>query len=94
VLWIPAETLASLLERKGYQIKAKFHVKGDMENPQFSLQETFLTQMAFSFAQALGFPVKVIGEDDLQGTLKGGKGPMEELQSIEKLFKKKKERKK
>jgi hypothetical protein len=50
--------------------------------------------MAFSFAQALGFPVKVIGEEDLQGTLKGEKGLVEELQSIEKLFKKKKERKK
>jgi len=94
VLWIPAETLTSLLERKGNQIKAKFHVKGDMENRQFNLQEIFLTQMAFSFAQALGFPVKVIGEEDLQGTLKGEKGLVEELQSIEKLFKKKKERKK
>jgi hypothetical protein len=80
VFWIPAETLASLLERKGNQIKAKFHMKGDMANPQFNLQETFLTQIGFSFAQALGFPVKVIGE--------------EEFQSIERLFKKKKERKK
>jgi hypothetical protein len=80
VFWIPAETLASLLERKGNQIKAKFHLKGDMENPQFNLQEIFLTQVAFSFTQALGFPVKVIGQ--------------EEFQSIERLFKKKKERKK
>ncbi len=80
VFWIPAETLSSLLERKGNQIKAKFHMKGDMNNPQFNLQESFLTQIGFSFAQALGFPVKVIGE--------------EEFQLIEKLFKKKKERKK
>ncbi len=94
VFWIPAETLRSLLERKRNQIKAKFHLKGNMENPQFNLQETFLTQVGFSFAQALGFPVKVIGEEDLQGTLKGREGHMEELQSIEKLFKKKKERKK
>ena len=78
VFWIPAETLASLLERKGNQIKAKFHMKGDMANPQFNLQETFLTQIGFSFAQALGFPVKVIGE--------------EEFQSIERLFKKKRDR--
>jgi len=92
VLWIPAETLASLLERKGDQIKAKFHVKGDMENPRFNLQETFLTQMAFSFAQALGFPVKVIGEEGLQGTSGGEKGLFEELQLIREQFKKKKEK--
>jgi len=93
VLWIPAETLISLLEKKGHQIKAKFHVKGNVENPQFNLQETFLTQVAISFAQALGIPVKVLGEEVLQGTLKGEKGLVEELQSIERLFKKKKEKK-
>jgi hypothetical protein len=93
VFWIPAETVVSLLEKKGHQIKVQFHLKGDMENPQFHLRETFLTQVAISFAQALGIPVKVVGEEVLHGTLKGEKGLVEELQSIEKLFKKKKERK-
>ncbi len=89
VFWIPAETLAALLERKGNQIKAKFHLKGDTENPQFNLRETFLTQIAFSFAQALGLPIKVIGEEGLQGALGGEKGLLEEIQSIKKQFKKK-----
>jgi hypothetical protein len=93
VLWIPTETLVSLLEKKGHQVKVKFHVKGNMENPQFSLQETFLTQVAIAFAQALGIPIKVVGEEVLQGTLKGEKGLVEGLQSIEGLFKKKKEKK-
>ena len=93
VLWIPAETLVSLLEKKGHQIKVKFHVKGNMENPQFSLQETFLTQVAVAFAQALGIPIKVVGEEVLEGTLKGQKGLAEGLQSIEGLFQKKKEKK-
>ena len=93
VFWIPAETLVSLLEKKGHQIKAKFHVKGSVENPQFSLQETFLTQVAISLAQALGIPITVVGEEVLQGTLKGEKGLVEELQSMEGLFKKKKEKK-
>jgi hypothetical protein len=93
VLWIPADTLVSLLEKKGHQIKVKFHVKGNMENPQFNLQETFLTQVAISLAQALGIPIKVVGEEVLQGTLKGEKGIVEELQSIGELFKKKKEKK-
>ena len=94
VLWIPAETMVSLLEKKGHQIKVQFHLKGDIENPQFNVRETLLTQVAISFAQALGIPITVVGEEVLRGTLKGEKGLGEELQSIEKLFKKKKERKK
>ncbi len=93
VLWIPAETLVSLLEKKGHQIKAKFHVKGNVENPQFNLQEAFLTQVAISLAQTLGIPIQVVGEEVLQGTLKGEKGLVEELKSMERLFKKKKEKK-
>jgi hypothetical protein len=68
-------------------------VKGNMDNPQFKLQESFLTQVAISFAQALGIPIKVVGEEGLQGTLKGERGLVEGLQSIEGLFKKKKEKK-
>jgi hypothetical protein len=93
VFWIPAETLVSLLEKKGHQIKVKFHVKGNMENPQFNLQETFLTQVALSLAQALGIPIRVVGEEALQGTSKGEKGLVEELQSMEERFRKKKEKK-
>jgi hypothetical protein len=92
-LWIPAETLVSLLEKRGHRIKVKFHVKGNMDNPQFNLRETFLTQVAISFAQALGIPIKVVGEEVLRGTIKGEKGLVEGLQSIEGLFKKKKEKK-
>jgi hypothetical protein len=93
VLWIPAKTLVSLLEQKGHRIKVQFHVKGNMDNPQFNLQETFLAQVAISFAQALGIPIKVVGEEVLHGTLKGEKGLVEGLQSIEDLFKRKKEKK-
>jgi hypothetical protein len=94
VFWIPAETLVSLLEKKGNEIKAKFHVRGDMGNPRFSLQETFLTQVGISLAQALGIPIKVLGEGILEGTLEGEKGLVEGLQAIDKLFKKKREKKK
>ncbi len=93
VLWIPAKTLVSLLEKKGHQLKAKFRLKGNVDNPRFSLQETFLTQIAISLAQALGIPIQVIGEEVLQGTLGGEKGLAEELKSMERLFKKKKEKK-
>ena len=92
VLWIPAETLASLLRDKGNRIKVAFHVKGSMDDPQFSLQEAFLTRVALSLAETLGIPIKVVGETVLKGTGKGAEGLIESLRSIEKLFKRKKER--
>jgi hypothetical protein len=89
VFWIPAETWVSSLEKKGHRIKVQFHVRGDMENPQFNLQETFLTQVAISLAQALGMSIKVAGEEASPGASKGEKGLFEELQSMEERFKKK-----
>jgi len=89
VFWIPAETLASLLEKKGYQVKAPFHVKGNLGDPRFKLQDALLTRIAFSLIEALGLPVKIIGES-LPGDTGGG---TEGLKSIEELFKKKKEKK-
>ena len=89
VLWIPAKTLVSLLEKKEHHLKVQFHVKGNIDNPQFNLRETFLTQVAIHLAEALGIPIKVVGEEILQGTLKGEKGIVEELKSLEELFRKK-----
>jgi len=92
VFWIPAETLVSLLEKKRNQVKAPFHVKGNLGDPRFNLQETFLTQIAFSLSEALGFPIKSVG-GGVEGTGKGMKGLVEEIKSIEEMFKKKKEKK-
>ena len=89
VFWIPAETLVPLLEKKGNQVKVPFHVKGNLGDPQFNLQETFLTRIAFSLAEALGLPIKSVGESVSGDTEKGTEG----LKSIEELFKKKKEKK-
>jgi hypothetical protein len=92
VFWIPAETLSSLLKIKGNHVKVSFHVKGDLEDPHFNLQETFLTQVVFSLMEALGLPVKSVGEI-VGGTGKGVEGWMEGIKSIEEIFKKKKEKK-
>jgi hypothetical protein len=89
---IPAETLVPLLEQKKYRIKVPFHVKGNLADPQFNLQEAFLTRIAFSLAEALGLPIKSVGES-IGGTGKGTEGLVEGLKSIEELFKKKKEKK-
>jgi len=93
VLWIPAKALISLLKDKGNRIQIQFHVKGNMGDPQFSLQETFLTRVAVSLAGTLGIPIKVVGETIIGGAGKGAEGLIEGLKSIEKLFRKKKEEK-
>ena len=54
VFWVPAKTLISLLKRKENRIQVKFHVKGNMDDPQFSLREAILVRIAVSFAQAMG----------------------------------------
>jgi hypothetical protein len=77
------------LEQKKYQIKVPFHVKGNLGDPQFNLQEAFLTSIAFSLMEALGLPVKSMGESVSGDTGKEKEG----LKSIEDLFKKKKEKK-
>jgi hypothetical protein len=93
VLWIPAKILVSLLKNKGNRIQIQFHVKGDMDDPQFNLQETFLTRVAVSLAEALGIPIMVVGETMIGGTGKEAEGLIEGVRSIEKLFKRKKEEK-
>jgi len=92
VLWIPAKVLLSLLRDKGNRIQIQFHVKGNLDDPRFSLQETFLTRVAVSLAETLGIPIKVVGETIVEGAGKGIGGIVEGLKSIEKLFKKKKEK--
>jgi hypothetical protein len=90
VFWIPAEMLIPLLEKKKNEVRAPFHVKGNLANPKFSLQETLLTGIGFSFMEAMGFPVKGLAEGFFGEPEKG----MEGLKSLEELFRKKKERKK
>ena len=92
VLWIPANTLVSLLKQKGNRVSVKFRVKGSLDDPRFSIQEAFLTRVAVSLAVALGIPIKVVGETAIEGTGKGVEELVRGLQSIEGLFKKKKEK--
>ena len=92
VFWIPAKTLVSLLKNKGNRIKAQFHVKGNINDPKFDLQESVLTRLAFSFGEALGLPVKTLGETVLGSAGKGTEGLSEGLKSIGEMFMKEKKR--
>jgi hypothetical protein len=91
--YIPARTMVSLLKNRKNQIHVRFHVKGRMDDPQFNLREDFLTRVALSMAETLGLPIKVVGGEVLGGTVKGAKGLVDAVRSVEELFKPKKERK-
>jgi len=90
VFWIPAKMLISFLKNNENRISVKFQVQGNLDDPQFNLQETILTRIAVSMAETLGIPIKVVGETLMKGTGKGAEGLIEGLRSIEKLFKEKK----
>ncbi|MFB3886168.1 MAG: DUF748 domain-containing protein [Thermodesulfobacteriota bacterium] len=92
VFWIPAKTLVSLLKDRGDRIPVRFHVKGNVDDPEFNLREAFLTRVALSFAEVLGIPIKVVGKTILEGTGKGVEGLVEGFKSLENLFRKKKEK--
>jgi uncharacterized protein (DUF39 family) len=68
-------------------------MKGNLEDPKFNLQETLLTRIAISLLEAVGVPIKGVGEEIVEKTIKGEKGLVEELRDLERQFKKKKEKK-
>jgi hypothetical protein len=92
VFWIPAKMLVSFLKNNENRILIKFQVKGNLNDPQFNIQEALLTRIAVSLAETLGIPIKVVGETLIKGTGKGAEGLIEGLRSIEKLFKEKKQK--
>ena len=59
-----------------------------MNDPKFNLQENMLTQMAFSFGEALGLPVKSLGEMIIGGAGKESEGLSEGFKSMRELFRK------
>jgi len=93
VFYIPAKTVVSLLKDKGNRINVNFHVKGNLDDPRFSLQENIMRRIGISLAEALGVPIRIVGEEFLKGAFTGTKGLAEGLRSIEELFRPKKEKK-
>ena len=94
VFWIPSKTLITLLKKRGDRLKIQFHIKGNLDDPKFNLQETILTKIAISFLEAFGIPIKWVGEEFLEGMGKEGEGWAEGLKSLKEMFKKNKEKKK
>jgi len=90
IFWIPAKRVIPLLKEKGDRMEVSFHVKGSFEDPRFRLQEALLTQIAISFLEVVGVPIRGVGEEILEGTLKGEKGLIEELDDLKRQLKEKK----
>jgi hypothetical protein len=80
VFYLPAETLGAQLKDRGNRVHFRFHAKGNLDDPGFTIEEVFLTPVALALAKALGLPVK------------GGEGFPEELKSLKESFKEKKKR--
>ena len=93
VFYISAKTVVSLLKDKGDRINVNFHVKGNLDDPRFSLQENIMRRIGISLAEALGVPIRIVGEEVLKGAFTGTRGLADGLRSIEDLFRPKKEKK-
>jgi len=89
IFYIPAKTLLPRLKDKGNRVEVQFHVKGNLDDPRFKLQETFLMRIGIGLAEAIGLPIKAVGESLFEGSGKGSEGFAEGLRSIEELRKKK-----
>src|SRR6185436_4902693 len=51
---VPREAVLASLKNKDDRIVANFVLEGDIDNPQFSLNETLTTRLAASLAETLG----------------------------------------
>lgn len=91
VFYLPAKLLLSLLQSKGNELRARFRVKGDLDDPRFNLEEGFLARIGLSLAESLGLPIKGVGEQLVGGSIKGAEGVVEGIKAIGEMFKKKKE---
>jgi hypothetical protein len=69
IFWIPADLFSSQLKKKGGRLKIPFHIRGDLDDSKFNLQESLLTALGFSLARSLGMPVKIFpdGREEIRG---------------------------
>lgn len=82
IFYFPAKLLLMLLQSKGNELRARFRVKGNLDDPRFDLEESFLTRMGLSLAESLGLPIKGVGEELVGGSIKGTEGLVEGMKAI------------
>ncbi len=65
-LGIPRSMVLALL-KKDNEIKLDFVLEGGLDNPRFSLRETFVKRVTVGIASKLGLPVTELGETVIVG---------------------------
>lgn len=69
---IPQALIVGALKTNNNEIPINFIIEGNLDNPQFNLQEEFVKRLAMGLAGKLGFSVEGIGQALLGGGVKGG----------------------
>lgn len=59
---VPRGAVLAFLKDKGNRIAMDFIIEGDINNPQFSLNEAFSTRVAVSMAETLGVSIQGVAE--------------------------------
>ena len=86
---VPRDAVVAFLKNKEHKITVTFLLEGDVNNPQFSLNEALSTRLAFSMAEALGVSLGGVakgvgtlgqkGVEALTGAAKGVGGTLQGL---------------
>jgi uncharacterized protein involved in outer membrane biogenesis len=59
---IPLSAVVTFLKNNNNEIIVNFVMEGDLDNPKFSLRESFMREVTIAMAEKLGLSVKRIGE--------------------------------
>lgn len=81
---VPRHAVVASLKDKDNKIVVNFVLEGDINNPQFSLNEALSTQLAASMAETLGVSlggvakgVGTLGQKGVEAAGDAGKGPVQ-----------------
>ncbi len=86
---VPRDAVVSFLKNKENKISVNFVLEGDINNPQFSLNEAFSTRLASAMAESLGVSIRGLaqgvgslgqkGAEAVGGAAKGLGGTIQQL---------------
>jgi hypothetical protein len=80
---VPLSLIIGYLKTSNNGIPVAFVIKGDLDNPKFSLQEEFVAAMAIALAGKLGFSIEELGKSLLGGSVKGSSDVGSSVKGIE-----------
>jgi hypothetical protein len=85
---IPLSLVIEYMKTSKNEIPVAFVIKGDLDNPKFSLQEEFMAAMTIALAGKLGFSIEGVAQSLLGGSVKGGADVGSSVKGIEQGLKK------